>query len=36
MAIFETLTSAERARQLANPEGEVGIAVADWLNENNK
>ena len=36
MAIFETLTPAERARQLANPEGEVGIAVADWLNENNK
>lgn len=36
MAIFETLTPAERARQLANPEGEVGLAVADWLNENNK
>lgn len=36
MAIFETLTPAERARQLANPEGTVGIAVADWLNENNK
>src|ERR1700749_1886637 len=36
MAIFETLTPAERARQLANPEGAVGVAVADWLNENNK
>jgi ubiquinone/menaquinone biosynthesis C-methylase UbiE len=36
MAIFETLTSAERARQLGNPEGAVGLAVADWLNENNK
>ena len=36
MTIFETLTPAERARQLANPEGAVGIAVADWLNENNK
>ena len=36
MAIFETLTPAERARQLANPDGEIGIAVADWLNENNK
>ena len=36
MAIFEKLTSAERARQLRNPEGEIGIAVADWLNETNK
>ena len=36
MTIFEALTPAERARQLANPEGEVGLAVADWLNENNK
>lgn len=36
MAIFETLTPAERARQLANPDGAVGLAVADWLNENNK
>jgi ubiquinone/menaquinone biosynthesis C-methylase UbiE len=35
MAIFETLTPAERARQLGNPEGEVGIAVAAWLDENN-
>ena len=36
MTIFETLTPAERARQLANPEGAVGLAVADWLNENNR
>jgi ubiquinone/menaquinone biosynthesis C-methylase UbiE len=36
MAIFQTLTPAERARQLANPEGDVGRAVADWLNETNK
>ena len=36
MAIFETLTPAERARQLGNPEGAVGLAVAEWLNENNK
>jgi ubiquinone/menaquinone biosynthesis C-methylase UbiE len=36
MAVFETLTPAERARQLGNPEGAVGLAVADWLNENNK
>src|SRR5208337_2874122 len=36
MAVFETLTPAEQARQLANPEGTVGLAVADWLYENNK
>ena len=36
MAIFETLAPSERARQLANPEGAVGLAVADWLNENDK
>lgn len=36
MIIFEALTPAERARQLANPDGAVGLAVADWLNENNK
>ena len=36
MAIFETLTPAKRARQLGNPEGAVGLAVADWLNENNR
>ena len=36
MAIVDTLSPAELARQLANPEGEAGVAVADWLNENNK
>ncbi|HYA71611.1 MAG TPA: class I SAM-dependent methyltransferase [Roseiarcus sp.] len=36
MAIVETLTPAELARQLANPDGTVGLEVADWLNENNK
>jgi ubiquinone/menaquinone biosynthesis C-methylase UbiE len=36
MTVFETLTLAERARQLGNPEGAVGLAVAQWLNENNK
>jgi len=36
MRVFETLTPAERARQLRNPEGAVGLAVADWLNANNK
>ncbi|MGX8010973.1 class I SAM-dependent methyltransferase [Mesorhizobium sp. ORM8.1] len=36
MAIFEMLTPAEQARQLSNPEGAIGLAVADWLNENNK
>jgi len=36
MAIFETLSPAERARQLGNPEGAVGLAVADWVNENKR
>jgi ubiquinone/menaquinone biosynthesis C-methylase UbiE len=36
MTVFEALTPAERARQLANPEGAVGLAVAAWLNETNK
>jgi len=36
MAVFETLSLAQRAKQLANPEGPIGIAVAEWLNENNK
>ena len=36
MSVFESLTLAERARQLGNPEGEVGLAVAQWLNEINK
>lgn len=36
MAIFAALSPAERARQLANPEGPVGVAVADWLNDANR
>ena len=36
MAVVETLTPAELARQLANPDGAVGIAVADWLDQRNK
>lgn len=36
MNVFETLTTAERAKQLSNPEGATGIAVAEWLNENNR
>jgi ubiquinone/menaquinone biosynthesis C-methylase UbiE len=36
MSIFETLSPAEKARQLGNPEGEVGLAVAEWLNGNNR
>jgi ubiquinone/menaquinone biosynthesis C-methylase UbiE len=36
MGIIETLTPAERARQLREPEGAVGLAVAHWNSENNK
>ena len=36
MAVFEALTPAERAGQLRNPEGAVGLAVAEWLNETNR
>jgi ubiquinone/menaquinone biosynthesis C-methylase UbiE len=36
MAVFDSLSSAERARQLRNPGGEVGLAVAAWLNETNR
>jgi hypothetical protein len=36
MAVFETLTPAELARQLRNPEGDAGRAVADRLNETRK
>jgi len=35
MSVFESLSSAERARQLRSPDGEVGLAVAAWLNETN-
>lgn len=36
MIDFNALPTAEKARQLANPEGETGIAVAEWLNASNK
>ena len=36
MAVFGSLSPAEQARQLANPEGSVGLEVAEWLNENNR
>src|SRR5262245_55189287 len=36
MALFHTLSPAEQARQLANPEGRVGLEVAEWLNGNNR
>jgi len=36
MAIFSSLPPGEQARQLANPEGQVGIEVAEWLNGNNR
>jgi ubiquinone/menaquinone biosynthesis C-methylase UbiE len=36
MSVFASLTPAEQARQLANPEGRVGIEVAHWLNGNNR
>jgi len=36
VAVFETLTPAELARQLRNPEGDAGRAVADRLNETNQ
>ncbi len=35
LAIVETLSPSELARQLANPDGAAGLEVADWLNENN-
>lgn len=35
MTVFETLPLAEQARQLGNPDGEVGLAVAAWLNQTN-
>lgn len=36
MHVFASLTPAEQARQLAYPEGPIGIEVAQWLNENNR
>lgn len=35
-AFFDSLSLAEQARQLANPEGPAGVEVARWLNRNNK
>ncbi len=35
MSLFNTLSPAEQARQLANPEGRLGLDVAAWLNGNN-
>lgn len=36
MSVFSSLPPAEQARQLANPEGPVGLEVAEWLNGNNR
>ena len=36
MNVFENLSLSEQARQLRNPEGNVGIAVAAFLNYNNR
>lgn len=36
MAILDDLSPAELARQLANPEGKIGAAVAQWLNQHNR
>lgn len=36
MDIVETLTPAERAKQLRQPEGPVGVAVANWTSEHNQ
>ena len=35
MNVFSSLSPAEQARQLANPEGTLGLEVAEWLNGNN-
>ncbi len=36
MTVFDALSPAEQARQLGNPDGEVGLAVAAWLNMTNQ
>lgn len=36
MSVFSSLPLAEQARQLSNPEGAVGLEVAEWLNGNNR
>jgi len=35
MNVFNSLSPAEQARQLANPEGPLGLEIAEWLNGNN-
>lgn len=36
MGIFSSLDVAEQPRQLSNPDGPTGLAVAEWLNGNNR
>ena len=36
MTDLDRLTPAERAKQLGNPEGELGLAIAEGLNETNR
>jgi len=36
VTIFQSLSLAEQARQLRDPEGDTGLAVAAWLNETNR
>lgn len=36
MNVMEGLSPAEQARQLARPDGDLGRAVADWMNEANR
>ncbi len=36
MSVVDSLAPAEMARQLGNPEGEVGLAVMEWVYENNR
>jgi len=36
LSVFSSLSPAEKARQLSNPEGPVGLEVAEWLNGNNR
>lgn len=36
MTKFSSLPPAEQARQLANPEGQLGLEIAEWLNINNR
>ena len=36
MSLLETLTPAERAKQLREPEGRVGLEMAHWTSEHNR